>query len=167
MSDTGFVGESSELSGVNSVVETVSIAGAGSGLITLGSADTDAESILKTNGESAMKASSALAAAAESLCADSFISPKIFFIASSAESSSIGSVLSGNSGASSGIFCAEGWPALSPKATLPSAGTSPLISGITRGASGVRLTKPASAIAFAAAPTSPPSTVDSKSSCVS
>ena len=95
---------SSELSGVNSVLETVSIAGAFSGSADLGSEDTAASSILKTNGESAITASSAFAAAAESLCAASFISPKIFFIASSAESSSTGSFLSGNSGAASGIF---------------------------------------------------------------
>ena len=170
MSDTGFVGESSA-SGVNSIVETVSIAGASSGsagLTSTGSGASVLELLISnTNGESAIAAASALDTASESLCADFCISPKIFFIASSAETSSGVSFVTGNSGAASGTFCASGCPALSPNCKLPSEGVESGATGTAKGASGVRLTKPASAIAFAAAPTSPPSTVDSKSSCVS
>ena len=123
-------------------------------------------STLKTNGESAAAASSAFATASDSLWADSFISPKILFMASSAEISSGASVLSGNLSSFSGAFWAAGWPAISPNMTLPSEGAAGA-TGTAKGSSGVRLTKPASAIAFAAAPTSPPSTVDSRSSWLS
>ena len=114
ISVTGFVGESSAGSGVNSVVEIVSIAGISKSVSGLVSSLGLSPSKLNTKGESETAASSALATASESLCDDSFISPNILFMASSADTSLGASVLSGNSRESPATFLASGWPDRSP-----------------------------------------------------
>ena len=177
------MGEFSSSSGTNAVWDTVSIL-TGSSAAGAGAAAGASGSTLATNGEDSAEitasgvgcdARSAAAFAVSASCAeDAFISPKMFFMTSSADISSAVSCVSGKStlgasgaGAAAEAAAAAASPNITPPApcaaAAPAAPAAPAAAAVPAAAAAVsvaKLTNPADADASAALPTRPPSTVD-------